>query len=231
MKTNHSPSAIAGRGGHPSPARSTALLAAALALGLSACSSTTSRAPAGLAVLDARPEREKRDRIRDTHVVSVNREPVRGTEVVLKPGRNKVRVGYTWPQGGAQEVDLVFHALPNRSYVVKYEPSPSEANRLIEYNKWDQAAGDVARMGGAVGQAGILFLPPAVTLLGIGFAERAASQAAETYRPATSMDLMVISSDNGEGIVRRVRAYPAGRVDSASWAAYAQMSSTSRLWR
>jgi len=214
-------------------ARGSGLLASVLALVvLSACGSA-GRAPEGMAVLDARPEREKRDRIRDTHVVSVNQVPVRGSEVVLKPGRNKVRVGYTWPQGGAQEVDLVFHALPNRSYLVKYEPSPAEANRLIEYNKWDQASGDLVGMGAATGaEAGVfLFGPPAIALLGIGFAERASSQAAEAYRPATSIDLMVISSDNGEGIVRRVRAYPNGRVDSASWAQYAQMSSTSRLWR
>lgn len=205
--------------------------AAALALiALSACGSG-SRAPAGLAVLDARPEREKRDRIRDTHVVSVNREPVRGSEVMLKPGRNQIRIGYTWPQGGAQEVDLVFHARPNRSYLVKYEPSPASANRLVEYNKWDLAAGDVATMGAHAGQAGFIFAPPALALLGVGFAERVGTQIAESRRPATSLDLMVISSDNAEGIVRRVRAYPDGRVDSASWAAYAQMSSSSRLWR
>jgi hypothetical protein len=242
MKNKHSPSAMAGRGGHPSPARSiapgldlrgTGLLAAALAVTLSACSSspTASRPPAGFAVLDASPERERRDRIKGIHVVSVNRVPVRGSEAVLTPGRNKVRIGYTWPQGGSQEVDLVFHARPNSSYVVQYVPSPAYANRLVEIKKWDDAAGDVASMGVGAGQAAFIFAPPAMALLGVGFANRVGSQMAEAHKPATSMDLMVISRDNGEGIVRRVRAYPDGRVDSASWAAYAQMSSQSRLWR
>lgn len=240
MKTKSSLSAMAGRGSHPSSARGAALglglrrsglMAAAIAMGLSACSSTAGRAPAGLALLDARPGPDKRDRIRDIHLVSVNRVPVRGSEVVLEPGRNNVRVGYTWPQGGSQEVDLLFHALPDRSYVVQYEPSPSAANRLVEYNKWDDAARDVASMGVVAGQGAIFFAPPAFALLGIGFAQRAGSQIAERRKPASSMDLMVISSDLGEGIVRRVRAYPNGRVDSASWAAYAQMSPKSRLWR
>jgi hypothetical protein len=35
---------------------------------------------------------------------------------------------------------------------------------------------------------------------------------------------MVVCRQNGEGIVRRVRVYPDGRVDPAPWAGQAQMT-------
>ncbi|WP_265595115.1 hypothetical protein [Haloferula sp. BvORR071] len=241
MKTKHSPSAVGGRGGHPSPIRdlspkrdvlSHALLTAAIAVALSACSSSTgSRAPAGLAVLDATPDRGKRDRIKGIHVVSVNRIPVRKDEVVLRPGRNSVRIGYNWPQGGGQEVDLVFHARPDSSYVVQYEPTPAYANRLQEPNQWDEASLEMVSTAAGMGEGVVFLLPPAVALLGLGFTQRVGSEIAESRKPATYMDVMVVSKNNGEGIVRRVRAFPDGRVDSATWSAYAQMSFQSRLWR
>ena len=40
------------------------------------------------------------------------------------------------------------------------------------------------------------------------------------FKPAEYVDVSVISEDPTEGVVRRVRAYPDGRVDSKPWDAW-----------
>ncbi len=60
-------------------------------------------------------------------------------------------------------------------------------------------------------------------LVGASAVQRVTSQARELAKPADYIDVMVVAKNSPEGIVRRVRAYPDGRVDEKPWAAHAQM--------
>ncbi len=203
--------------------QSLALLAAAMT-GLCSCASTTHDAPPpGRALIDTTPDSARRDRIDGIHLVSVNGIPVRGTQTPLNPGRNNVRIGFRWPQGGNQEVDLLFHAVAGSTYIIQYEVFPPYSNRMAEPTGLEQRAGEVAGLSQGSGEAMLLVGPPALVLWGAGFMKRGANEAAEHRKPAHYVDLMVICRQSSEGIVRRVRAYPDGRVDAAPWAAHAQM--------
>ena len=202
-----------------------ALLALAALAGLSSCASTTHDAPpAGRALIDATPDLDRRDRIDGIHFVSVNGSPVQGTQTALNPGRNTVRLGFRWPQGGNQEVDLVFYAVAGSTYFIQYDVFPPYANRMGEPTELEHRAGDVAGLAQGSGEAMILVGPPAFALWLPGFLKRGANEAAEHRKPAHYIDLMVICRQSGEGIVRRVRAYPDGRIDASPWAAHAQMT-------
>ena len=191
---------------------------------LSGCASTTQDPPPpGRAVIDATPDPDRRDRIDGIRLVSVNGTPAHGTQTTLAPGRNTVRVGFRWPQGGNQEVDLVFHAVAGSVYIIQYDVFPPYANRMGEATDLEQRAADVAGLSQGSGEAMLLVGPPALALWGAGYLQRGANEAAEQRKPAHHVDLMVICRKSGEGIVRRVRAYPDGRVDAAPWAAHAQM--------
>ncbi len=201
-----------------------ALLAAAFVAGLSSCASTThDPPPPGHAQIDATPDPDRRDRIDGIQLISVNGIPTRGTKTALTPGRNTVRAGFRWPQGGGQEVDLVFHAVAGSNYIIQYDVFPPYANRMDEPTDLEHRAGDVAGLSQGSGEAMMLFGPPALVLWLPGYLKRGANEAAEHRKPAHSIDLMVVCRQNAEGIVRRVRAYPDGRVDAAPWAAHAQM--------
>ena len=205
---------------------SLALLASAAATvtGLSGCASTTRDSPPpGQALIDATPDPDRRDRIDGIHLVSVNGLRTSGTETALVPGRNTVKVGFRWPQGGSQEVDLQFHAVAGSTYIIQYEVFPPYANRMGEPTDLEQRAGDVAGLAEGSGEAMLLVGPPALALWSAGFLKRGANEAAEHRKPAHYIDLIVVCRQNAEGIVRRVRAYPDGRVDAAPWAAHAQM--------
>jgi hypothetical protein len=201
-----------------------ALLAATFIACLSSCASTThDPPPPGQALIDATPDLDRRDRIDGIQIVSVNGIPKHGTQTALTPGRNTVRVGFRWPQGGSQEVDLVFHAVAGSRYIIQYDVFPPYANRMDESTDLEHRAGDVAGLAQGSGEAMLLFGPPALVLWGAGYLKRGANEAAEHRKPAHYIDLMVVCRQNAEGIVRRVRAYPDGRVDAAPWAADAQM--------
>lgn len=201
-----------------------ALLAGCALAGLSSCATTTHDAPPpGRAQIDATPDPDRRDRIDGIHLVSVNGTPVHGTQTALTPGRNTVRIGFRWPQGGHQKVDLEFYAVAGSTYIIQYEVYPPYANRMGEPTDLEHRAGEVAGLSQGSGEAMLLVGPPALALWGAGFMKRGANEAAEHRKPAHYIDLMVLCRQNSEGIVRRVRAYPDGRVDAAPWAAHAQM--------
>jgi hypothetical protein len=201
-----------------------AILAAAAITGLAGCASTThDPPPPGHALIDATPDSDRRDRIDGIHLVSVNGTPTHGTRTALRPGRNTVRVGFRWPQGGNQEVDLVFHAVEGSVYIIHYDVFPPYANRMDEPTDLEHRAGEVVGLAAGSGEGGLLVGPPALVLWGAGFAKRGANEFAEHQKPAHYIDLMVVCRQSAEGIVRRVRVYPDGRVDTARWAAQAQM--------
>lgn len=229
MKPLSSPS-FAGHGGaQHSPFRGRLLrplllLAGCVMTGLSGCASTTRETPPpGHALIDATPDPDRRDRIDGIRLISVNGAPAHGTRTALNPGRNTVRIGFRWPQGGSQEVDLDFHAVAGSTYIIQYDVFPPYANRMGESTDLEHRAGEVAGLSQGSGEAMLLVGPPALALWGAGYLKRGANEAAEQRKPAHYIDLMVLCRQNSEGIVRRVRAYPDGRVDAAPWAAHAQM--------
>ena len=188
---------------------------------LSGCGSMTTRQPEpGRALIDATPEKEKRDRIDGIRIVSVNGRAVRGTECSLNPGRNCVRLGFNWPQGGRQELDLRFHAVAGHVYFVQYHVHPPYVDRLKQTSRWDERS---RRFGDAVDEAAMVFAPLFLAWGGANTVEKATSQARELSKPAEYVDVMVVAKNSPEGIVRRVRAYPDGRVEAESWAACARM--------
>lgn len=225
MKREISPTFAAGRGG-----RSLLGMAfvAACAGGPAGCGPGLQARHAspsiGQAVIDAKPERARRDRIDGIQLVSINDIPAHGTKSVLKPGRNTVRVRFAWPQGGNQEADLAFHAMAGQQYFVQYDAMPPYANRLLEPTSLDEAGTEILRTGAAAGEGFLVLIPPAVAFWSAGLVRRSANEIAEQRKPAHYMDLRVISRNSGEGVVRTVRAYPDGRIDADPWEAWAQMS-------
>ena len=227
MRTPAVPHAEAGeRPRGPARCRSPlALLASIAFIGLDGCAPATYQPPPpGRALIDATPDSSHRDRIDGIRIVSVNGNAVRGTRTPLNPGRNTVRIGFRWPQGGEQEVDLTFHAVAGSSYIVQYDVFPPHANRLGERTDLEDAAGDVLALSGGSGETAMFLAPPALALWGAGWVKRGANEVEEHHKPAQYMDLMVVCRHNREGIVRRVRTWPDGRIDAAPWAAHAQMT-------
>jgi hypothetical protein len=186
-----------------------------LLVALPGCSSMTNPQPEpGRARIDVRPEKEKRDRIDGIRIVSVNGQPARGTEASLTPGRNRVRVGFKWPQGGRQELDLDFHAVAGRSYYAEYHVHPPYVNRISQRTKWDESAGRIGRghKGGAA-QAGALFVPPILALGAANTVEKVGGEIREQSKPAEHIDIMLVAKNGPEGVVRYLRAYPNGQVE------------------
>jgi hypothetical protein len=227
MKREISPTSAADRGGRSIMAMAFAM---ACASGPSGCGpvaqtrTTSGPVAQAHAVIDAKPERARRDRIDGIQLVSINGTPAHGTKTALKPGRNTVRVRFAWPQGGTQEADLAFYSRAGQQYFVQYDAMPPYTNRLLEPTSPDEAATEILRTSASAREGFIFLIPPAVALWSAGFVSRSANEIAEKRKPAHYMDLRVISRHNGEGIVRTVRAYPDGRNDAGPWDAWAQMS-------
>lgn len=199
---------------------------------LPACSTMSTRQPdPGHALINATPEKSERDRLDGIRLVSINGRPAPGTKASLTPGRNNVKIRFTWPQGGRQEVDLRFHATEGHLYSVQYDVHPPYVNRFRQPTRWDESAseltGGLANLidGGDPGDAKAagFFIPVYLALGTANTIERVTSHAGERSKPADYIDIMVVAKNSPEGIVRRVRAYPDGRIDARPWAAQAQM--------
>jgi hypothetical protein len=175
--------------------------------------------PRGSAIIDAKPEPERREGVEGIELVSINGKRVRGTRQVIAPGPNTIRTQFRWPQGMVQEADLRFHATPGIVYFINYDVFPPRrettdgvAGKLV--NSVSSSGSPYAALGAAI------VAPPAVV---IGVGERVAHGVAQHGKPATHIDLMVVAHHSSQGVVRQVRAYPDGRVDEKPWAAWAQM--------
>ncbi|WP_338690748.1 hypothetical protein [Haloferula helveola] len=201
-----------------------ALAATLIGILLASCGSTTQRPPpAGMAVIDVTPDLEKRDRLDRLRVVSVNGQQSRGTRQVLNPGVNTVRVGFKWPQGGNQEADLAFFATEGTIYAVHYEVHPPFVNRMNQSVPADRYVATTLDVASEMGEGAFLAVPPLLAFGSAAVAHRIGNTVAEESKPADYIDLIVTASHSREGIVRRVRTYPDGRVDPKPWARYAQM--------
>ena len=198
----------------------TNLALAALFLSLFSCATKNSGPPPqGAAVIDAMPDPEKRHRIGDIQLVSVNGKGVRGTRSVIQPGLNTVKTRFRWPQGGVGEVDLRFYATPGTVYHINFDEFPPTGGF-----KGGVGNGMMNGIGSSgdpyAGFAAAMVAPVAVV---VGTGERMTNYRATHSQAVTHIDLSVIAHQSSQGTVRRVRAYPDGRVDGKPWAAWAQM--------
>ena len=189
--------------------------------GLVGCAETgTPRPSAGMAILDAASPHVGQDRIVHSSIISVNGMAVGRRQCELSPGRNTVRVGFQWPQGGEGQVNLRFHATAGTTYCVSYDPYPPYAERGSRGEKLPDLVSGMGDMGMATIAISPLIGAMTVPLVGEGMA----GDARERQRPADRMDIRVIAYRSPQGIVREVRVWPDGRVDEATRAPYAQMS-------
>lgn len=198
------------------PFSSLSLLLAAgiVALFLSSCASTTTRPPSpGMARFDATPDAERRDRIDGIHVSRINDRPARGSEHELAPGRTKVKVGFNWPQGGAQEVDLQFNARPNKTYVVYYDVHPPYVNRIEQAGIMDATAGEIVNAASQMDVLGALMIYPFAAAGAGAMAVRVGNEIAEDSKPANYVDVMVVAQQSSQGVVCNRRVYPDGRIE------------------
>jgi hypothetical protein len=188
---------------------------------LVSCVSTTnlSPPPPGRAVIDVKPEPEHRERVEAIGLVSINGDPVNGTRSELTPGPNTVRARFRWPHGFVQEVDLRFHATAGTLYFINYDVFPPDSeDRGTRAGRFMDSVGHTSDPYAGVG---LIFIAPLVATVGVG--EKIAHHAGQAGQAATYVDLAVVAHHSSEGIVRRVRAYPDGRVDEKPWAPWAQM--------
>lgn len=211
------------------------LLAGLVLLTLPACSTLTSRKPdLGRALIDVTPNQSESDRIDVIRLVAVNGTKARGTQTMLEPGLNRVRVGFQWPQGGRQEADLCFHAIAGTVYTIYFASHPPYVNRLKQRNRADEALGKMADClaeaeGEGAGYALLLAIPIGATLVSASAVTRVGKEMHEQQKAVTWVDLSVVAQeDNLQGVVRRVRVYPDGRVDAKPWDAHAQMAPRGR---
>ena len=187
------------------------LLAAFVAALLSSCATTTQRPPSpGKARFDATPDAERRDRIDGIGILSVNGDPTKGSEVELSPGRNRVRVGFSWPQGGKQEVDLDFKARAGITYIVYYDVYPPVSRHPGAMEKTTT---------GLVSARNTDAYSAMVTGIFAGFmtpfaaAEKAVRVSTENAATATYVDVMAVAQQSPEGVVCNRRVYPNGKVE------------------
>ena len=190
------------------------LALAAGCVALASCGSTIQQAPpAGMAVLDATPDAEHRDRIDGIELVSINDRKVRGSEQTLRPGHNRVRVGFNWPQGGDEEVDLEFQTRPNTIYAIYYDVYPPYTERLTQPGTLDAATGGLFRASAEMDRAAFLMLPPIAALGSAAIATRVGNEVAENSRAAQYVDVRVVAQRCSQGVACTRRVFPDGRVE------------------
>jgi len=202
----------------PPPIRIAALAPVLALLGslfLASCASTTKRPPSpGMARIDATPDAKYRDRIDDIRVTKLNGTPVRGTDLEVQPGKNRMRLGFNWPQGGDQEVDLEFNARPNTKYFVRYDVHPPYTERLGQTGILDATTGEIfAASSGTIADV-FLTIPAGVVMGGAAMATRLNNEIAEDSRAANYVDVMVIAQHSSQGVVCTRRVYPDGRTEN-----------------
>jgi hypothetical protein len=188
------------------------LLAAMSGVFLSSCADQAIRTtppPSGMGVLDTTPEAFRRDRISDMRIAAVNGHPAKGDEAELSPGNNRVRVKFSWPQGGEQEVDLDFKVRSEKIYAVYCEVDPplSQHSGTLERGTAGMLAGANDPMAPFVAGLGVAAVSPFLV------AEKSATHTRDHSVPARYVDVMVVAQRSPEGIVCTRRVYPGGKIE------------------
>ena len=200
--------------------RATTLAAATGCLLLGSCASTTNTPPPGSAIIDAIPDPEHREGVSKIRLVSINGKSVKGTRSVIEPGIKSIKTQFRWPQGQSQQVDLRFYATPDTVYFIYYDmyPPSKEFDSRVARGLMTPLNESTDPMAGIFGA--IFLAPPAAV---IGLAERANHSITKRGASTTYIDLMVVARHTSQGVVRRVRVYPDGRIDEKPWRSGAQM--------
>lgn len=217
-----------GRCGGGTSARLIGITGAGLALlALASCgTSGTVRPTAGGSMIDSTSARDLQTRVKGSRVISVNGAGSAGTSAHVAAGLAEVKVRYQWPQGGAQEVDLRFRARPDRKYFVKYAAFPPSVDKLSGTTALSTSAQGIGDAGFGIMErhahpvgalVGTVVLAPAIVLGTADYFGRVGADIADKHRPAQWVDMMVISEQQAEGVVRFVRVYPSGQVVWQPW--------------
>ena len=132
---------------------------------------------------------------------------------------NSIKTRFRWPEGRDQRVDLRFYATPGTIYSIHYDvyPNPNVLEKTVAAKAMDGMTGPGS---GTEGMLALFLAPPFIAMAAVERIGRGADRKSDS---ATHIDLMVVAHHSSQGIVRRVRAYPDGRVDEKPWAAGAQM--------
>lgn len=205
---------------------------AVLVAGMTSCGTSGSVRPSsGAAMLDAVSKRDAQTRVKGSRVIAVNGAGSVGRTAHLASGLSTVTVGYDWPQGGRQEVDLRFRARPDRKYFIKYAAFPPSVNKLsgtttmsttaegIAGRGWEVAAAGehLGPMAPLAAMAGLGVMSPGIALGTVDYFSRVGSDIADKRKAAHWVDMMVVSENPAEGVVRFVRVYPNGQVIWKPW--------------
>lgn len=181
-----------------------------LMLGSCASGTRTDPPPPGMAVLDATPNADRRDRIDGIRIVAVNGIPANGTEAELSPGKNQIRVRFKWPQGGSQEVDLGFNARPDIIYAIYYDVYPPLVHRPGGLESTTGAImNDLPRDGGS----GLVAAIAAGFMAPFAATEAAVKRTDENSEAADHVDLMVVAQRSPQGIACTRRVHADGRIE------------------
>ncbi len=160
-------------------------------------------------MIDSTPDPSRSDRITGMKIVSVNGKPTRGEEANLTPGRNQVRVSFSWPKVGRKEVDLDFKVKAGTIYVIYYgvhplvARNPSHVMAGIDH-MWDATDPDSAPV----------ILVGSIIMTPLGIAETAAQRGLENNAPSNYVDVMVVAQQSLDGIVCHRRVHPDGGVET-----------------
>lgn len=175
--------------------------------------------------LDAVPRGKNRDRIKRAKLVSVNGAPAKGRSAKVPVGSNSVAISLSLPQGGSMAVPLKFYARANQDYFVRFDPFPPTASQfsgttdaMVAAGSFLQASASLQEMPHPVAHlAGAVVLAPGILLAAGDRLYRVGETIREYHSAIKYVDVMVISRNPAEGVVRRVRAFPDGRLLSEKY--------------
>jgi hypothetical protein len=153
-----------------------------------------------MASLSATPREGHESRIRSSRIVALNGRQFTSPQrrVEMPPGNNQVTLRFDWPRQGMTHANLRFRAQANRRYFVSYDPFPLGQ---------DFDPGDYARW--VPNDLSAIFVLPVVAPVFAG--GRIAHRAEQNNLSTHYIDILVISENQAEGVVRKQRVYPDSR--------------------
>jgi hypothetical protein len=178
---------------------------------LGACASTPKTPPPpGSAIIDVKPDPDRRRGVDGIALVSINGGKAKGTRSVIKPGLNTIKIQFNWPHGQDQQADLQFYATQGTVYTIHYEvyPTRTKFKSSVAEKMIDGSGLDIVLVG------------PLAAITGVG--ERIAHNVHQNRLSSTYIDLVVLGSLS-EGMARKIRVFPDGRVQTKPWSSWAQM--------
>ncbi len=178
------------------------------------CQCASNRIPElkqGEAYLDASPANKHRAQLTGFRIVSVNGKKARGSATHIPIGPVKAVVAFNWPKVGKKQVPLNFNARQGHVYFMKYDrfPHPDKQGKgLAGVSK------GLMTTGAHLHILGFPFFGAGVVVGFVEHVRQGLGIRTRLGRAASYIDLYVISTLSSEGVVRKVRTYPSGRVEN-----------------